>query len=163
MTLVYSALSQVATIHSLTRDSHLFQVEILGFRILVLIKFRTLILSYLQQKSALYNLYCMPGTDSCGQDVELALAVCLGPLVTREFLLSSTSLLSHPPSQTETSRHPCSSRTTIGYNNVLPINIAEPLLNLPWGQCSYRTLGQWWHWRSLRIFRTWSTSSLYSR
>jgi hypothetical protein len=48
MTLVYSVLSQVATIHSLTQDSHSFQVEILEFRVLALVKFRASILPYLQ-------------------------------------------------------------------------------------------------------------------
>jgi hypothetical protein len=79
MTLVYSALSQVATIHSLTQDSHSFQVEIREFRMLALMKFRAFTLPYLQQKSAVVQpLLGVCGTGRCGQDAGLALAVCFG-------------------------------------------------------------------------------------
>jgi hypothetical protein len=73
MTLVYSALSQVATIHSLTQDSYLFQVAILEFRMLALMKFRAFILPYLQQKPAVVQ--PLLGVWNT-QDAELALAVC---------------------------------------------------------------------------------------
>jgi hypothetical protein len=53
-------------------------VEILGFRMLALIKSRALILPYLQQKSAVYSPYWVSGTGRCGQDAELALAVRFG-------------------------------------------------------------------------------------
>lgn len=48
-------------------------------RMLALNKFRALILPYLQQKSAVYSPYWVSGTGRCGQDAELALAVCFGP------------------------------------------------------------------------------------